>query len=130
MRKLRVSVPSQIRLAQRTLDLTYDELGAVVRLPYELLRVYSPSAEVRAHDGRWNVPPLRATVRVEDVEPIGNYAVRLIFSDRHDTGIFSYALLEEMGRDKFRFMRAYLRQLKAQGKQRRRRQRRPAETKT
>jgi DUF971 family protein len=58
-------------------------------------------------------------VVIDNIEPVGNYAVRLIFSDRHDTGIFSFDMLYDLGCKKFHYMRKYLRHLKLQGKSRR-----------
>ena len=115
---MRSVVPSEIRLSKHVLRITFD--GTTFALPAELLRVYSPSAEVRGHDGVWNIPPLRRNVMLANAEAVGNYAVKLTFSDLHDSGIFSYKLLFDMGARKFFYMRRYLRELKSQNKQRER----------
>ncbi len=94
--------------------------GKSFALPHELLRVFSPSAEVRAHDGTWDLPARRKGVRVKQAEPVGNYAVRLVFDDGHDTGLYSFDLLHDLGSNKMRRMREYIRELKKQGKTRHR----------
>ena len=82
-------------------------------LPAELLRVYSPSAEVRGHS-----PDQRAlqtgkkNVGIKLIEPVGNYAIRIAFDDGHDSGIYSWAYLHELGTEKERFWQEYLQELK------------------
>jgi DUF971 family protein len=112
---------TEIRLGavDKTLRVTFGD-GQSFGLPHELLRVFSPSAEVRAHDGTWDLPPRRRGVAVKSAEPVGNYAVRLVFDDGHDSGLFSYELLHDLGSQKMRRMREYLRELKRQGKTRHR----------
>jgi DUF971 family protein len=85
------------RRAQRRLDVAYDD-GATVSIPFERLRVESPSAEVRGHGGK---RPPRVTgkehVGVVDAKPVGRYAVRIVFDDGHDSGIFSWDYLRQLG---------------------------------
>ncbi len=109
--------PVEIRLrrAQKLLEVEFDD-GARFTLPAEYLRVESPSAEVQGHGpGERKTIPGRRHVGIMGVEPVGNYAVRLLFDDLHDTGIYSWELLHELGRDHARRWHAYLDALKAQG---------------
>lgn len=114
-------IPKELRLrtAHRRLDVTFDG-GETFCLPAEFLRVYSPSAEVFAHNGTWNVPPRRKGVSIQKMEPVGNYAVRLVFDDHHDTGIYPFDLLYDLGSNKFVRMRAYIRRLRQLNLSRRR----------
>ncbi len=91
--------PTEIRLkkAEKLLEIAFDD-GRTFRLPAELLRVESPSAEVRGHGpGQRKIVAGRRHVAIMEVEPVGNYAVRLRFDDLHDTGIYSWDVLYEMG---------------------------------
>ena len=91
--------PTEIRLRRksRLLELRYAD-GARFELPFEYLRVYSPSAEVRGHGaGEGKLELAKEQVQVSEVEPIGNYAVRLVFDDGHNTGLYSWAYLYELG---------------------------------
>jgi DUF971 family protein len=92
-------VEIKLRRAENLLLLTFDD-GSTASLPAEYLRVESPSAEVQGHspDQRQLVPGKRH-VRITAIEPTGNYAIRLIFSDGHDTGIFSWDYLHRLGRE-------------------------------
>jgi DUF971 family protein len=93
--------PTELRLkrAERRLDITFDD-GTRFSLPAEYLRVESPSAEVQGHGpGQKQTVAGKAQVGIERVEPVGNYAVRLIFDDRHDTGIYSWTYLYQLGRE-------------------------------
>ena len=85
--------------AAKILTVSFDD-GKAFALPAEYLRVESPSAEVQGHhpSERQYVPGCRH-VGISAIEPVGNYAVRLTFDDRHDTGIYSWALLHELGRE-------------------------------
>ncbi len=93
--------PTELRLAKdrRTLAVTFED-GSAFTLPAEYLRVESPSAEVQGHnpDERKTVPGKRE-VMILQVEPVGNYAVRLVFDDMHSTGLYSWDYLHELGRD-------------------------------
>jgi len=109
--------PTELRLSKdkRTLTLTF-EGGESFALPAEYLRVKSPSAEVQGHsaDERKTVPGKRK-VTILEVDPIGNYAVRLSFDDMHATGIFTWDYLRELGRNQPRFWQEYLDELAAKG---------------
>jgi DUF971 family protein len=103
-------VPVEIRLskAERVLHVTFDD-GANFALPAEYLRVESPSAEVQGHGPQQKkIVPGKRDVAITGVEPVGNYAVRLTFDDLHDTGIFSWDYLHELGRSQDRLWGAYL----------------------
>jgi len=93
--------PEEIRYNKLTRTLTVafadDER---FELPAEYLRVYSPSAEVRGHGGPIKLVTGKADVGIKAIEPIGNYAVRLVFDDGHDSGLYSWTLLYTLGRDR------------------------------
>jgi len=91
--------PSNIALHQksRILELTWPD-DAVHQLPCEYLRVYSPSAEVRGHaPGQETLQLGKENINITAIEPIGNYAVKLVFDDSHDSGLYSWDLLRELG---------------------------------
>lgn len=109
--------PVEIRLkkAQKTLEIDFDD-GTKVALPAELLRVESPSAEVMGHGpGQKQIVAGRAEVGILDVEAVGNYAIRLKFDDLHDTGLYSWDYLYELGAQKDRIWAEYLAALEANG---------------
>ncbi|GGD23458.1 gamma-butyrobetaine hydroxylase-like domain-containing protein [Pyruvatibacter mobilis] len=109
--------PTDISLkkSERTLTVTFDD-GAMFTLPAELLRVESPSAEVQGHGaGQKKTVPGKRNVAITNVEPVGTYALRIIFSDGHDSGLFTWDYLYELGRDADAKMHAYLLDLKAKG---------------
>ncbi len=101
----------RVRSATQRLEIEFDD-GAQVSLPAELLRVESPSAAVQGHspEQKQTVPGKRG-VNIAAVEPVGHYAVRIVFSDGHDTGIFSWALLHRMGQEQEALWDAYLKAL-------------------
>ena len=105
--------PSELRLHKdrKTLTVTF-EGGERFDLPAEYLRVKSPSAEVQGHSAeeRKTVPGKR-DVGIIEVLPIGNYAVRLVFDDLHDTGIYGWSYLRELGRNYGRYWQDYLDEL-------------------
>ena len=109
--------PTELRLHKdrRTLTVTLDN-GEHFDLPAEYLRVKSPSAEVQGHspDERKTVPG-KQNVMLLEVRPVGNYAVRLVFDDMHSTGIYSWAYLADLGRNRDRYWRDYLDELAAKG---------------
>lgn len=112
--------PTELRLrrADKTLVVTFDD-GTTFELPAELLRVESPSAEVQGHGaGQKKTVAGRRHVGIMEVEPVGNYAVRLKFDDMHDTGIFSWNYLYELGARREAIWQAYLDRLEAEGKSR------------
>jgi DUF971 family protein len=109
--------PTELRLkrAEKVLEIAFDD-GASFRLPAEYLRVESPSAEVQGHGpGQKQLVHGRAHVAILTVEPVGNYAVRLGFDDLHDTGIYSWRYLYELGREQERRWDGYLKALTAAG---------------
>ena len=96
-----MAVATEIRLnkAERALHVAFDD-GARFSLPAEYLRVESPSAEVQGHGPHQKKTlPGKRDVAIIGVEPVGNYAVRLVFDDLHDTGIYSWEYLHELGRE-------------------------------
>ena len=112
--------PTEIRLRKedKVLDISFENDEAF-SLPCELLRVESPSAEVQGHGpGQRTLIVGRRHVNIIAIEAVGNYAVRLVFDDLHDTGIFSWEYLYELGLEKDAKWRAYLGALAAQGKSR------------
>jgi DUF971 family protein len=109
--------PVELRLkkAEKLLEVAYDD-GSRFSLPAEYLRVESPSAEVQGHGpGQKTLVAGRAHVGIIALEPIGNYAVRITFDDLHDTGIYSWNYLYELGVEHEARWRAYLEGLAANG---------------
>ena len=109
--------PTEIRFskAEKILDITFDN-GTRISYPAELLRVESPSAEVQGHGpGQKNIVAGRRHVSILKIEPVGHYAIRLIFDDLHDTGIYSWTYLLELGDHMEDRWNAYLAALKANG---------------
>ncbi len=109
--------PVEIRLKsqQKALEIDFDD-GTSVTLAAELLRVESPSAEVQGHGaGQRKTVPGRRHVGIMSVEPVGNYAIRITFDDLHDTGIYSWNYLYELGRNQESVWQAYLDRLDAEG---------------
>jgi len=90
----------KLRTTSRLLEVTFDD-GSHYELPFEYLRVFSPSAEVKGHGGGEGVLQLgKHNVGISRLEPIGNYALRLHFDDGHNTGLYSWTLLHELGRSR------------------------------
>ena len=110
--------PIEIRLkkAEKRLEIDFDD-GTTVRLPAEYLRVESPSAEVQGHGGpgQKQLVPGKSQVAIRTVEPVGNYAIRIVFDDGHDTGIYSWAYLRELGAEQEKRWANYLKALQAAG---------------
>ena len=109
--------PTALRLksAEKLLEIDFDD-GTSFSLPAELLRVESPSAEVRGHGpGQKQLVAGRRHVGIMNVEAVGNYAVRIVFDDLHDTGLYSWSYLHELGRSRERIWNDYLRALEAAG---------------
>jgi len=95
-------VPTEIKLRNRSrvLEVSFDD-GSRFELPFEYLRVSSPSAEVKGHGPGQEVLVLgKENVGIRAVEPVGQYAVRLVFDDGHDTGLYTWKYLHELGRDR------------------------------
>lgn len=109
--------PTDIVLHQqsRVLEVAFDD-GSRFRLPCEFLRVFSPSAEVRGHGpGQETLQIGKRDVNIQAIEPVGAYAVKLVFTDGHDTGLYSWDYLAELGRSQDRLWRDYLKRLEAAG---------------
>lgn len=109
--------PTELRVSKdrKTLTVTFNS-GATFQLPAEMLRVLSPSAEVQGHS-----PDQRVTVggkkdtEIMQMNPVGNYAVRIVFDDMHDTGIFSWSYLHQLGDEQQERWLAYLAELEEKG---------------
>ncbi len=109
--------PTEIRLARdrTTLTVRFDD-GSSFAFPAEYLRVLSPSAEVQGHSPAQRVTvPGRRHVRIVAVEPVGNYAVRLTFDDRHNTGIYTWDYFHRLGTEQDDLWAGYLADLAAKG---------------
>jgi DUF971 family protein len=111
------SWPTELKVDKERASLTVSfEDGEVFILPAELLRVMSPSAEVQGHSPEERVTvPGKRSVRIVRIEPVGNYAARIVFDDRHDTGLFTWAYLRELGENKEARWQSYLSELAAKG---------------
>jgi DUF971 family protein len=109
--------PIEIRLkrAEKVLEIDFDD-GRSFRLPAELLRVESPSAEVQGHSAaQKKIIAGRRHVGIIGVEPVGTYAIRIRFDDMHDTGLYTWDWLYRLGEDQDRIWQAYLDNLAAHG---------------
>ncbi|MBE65607.1 MAG: 1-(5-phosphoribosyl)-5-((5-phosphoribosylamino)methylideneamino)imidazole-4-carboxamide isomerase [Gammaproteobacteria bacterium] len=112
--------PTEVKLRRQsnTLELSYSD-GSQLEFSSEFLRVHSPSAEVRGHGkGQEVLQTGKRLVKLKNVEPVGNYAVKLEFDDGHNTGIFSWDYLISIGRDKKTLWDDYLLKLQQAGKTR------------
>lgn len=110
-------VPTELKLhrASRVLDIVFGD-GPQYALPCEYLRVFSPSAEVRGHGASEPIlVPGKRDVNIEKIEPVGHYAVRLHFSDGHNTGLYTWAELRELGEHHGDYWAEYLRRMAAAG---------------
>ena len=110
-------IPTEIKLHQksRLMEILFAD-GRGFRLPYEYLRVYSPSAEVRGHGpGQEVLQTGKREVEIRALEAVGSYAVQPVFSDGHSTGIYSWEYLYELGEKQDRLWREYLAKLEAAG---------------
>ncbi|MDP2257764.1 MAG: DUF971 domain-containing protein [Polaromonas sp.] len=102
----------------RILEIVFSD-GAQFRIPFELMRVYSPSAEVQGHGpGQEVLQTGKREVNVVELEPTGNYAVKPVFSDGHESGIFSWDYLYFLGSEQSRLWDDYTRRLEAAGQNR------------
>ncbi len=112
--------PVTIRLRKASCQITLEyEDGTSFDLPFEYLRVYSPSAEVQGHGpGQGVLQTGKENVKVTSIEPVGSYAVRLIFDDGHNTGLYTWKYLYELGAQQDDKWRAYLGRLEAAGHER------------
>ena len=114
------SKPTEIKLhrTSRILEIAFED-GQRFELPCEYLRVYSPSAEVRGHGPGQEVLQLgKEKVNIEQIEPVGNYAVILHFDDGHNTGIYSWETLYDLGEKQDKYWADYLARLEAAGHKR------------
>jgi DUF971 family protein len=110
-------IPTALTLhkASRTLEISFDDLGSV-SLSCEFLRVYSPSAEVRGHgQGQEVLQTGMRTIEIKAIEPVGNYAIRPVFSDGHDSGIYSWDFLHSLCSEHEQLWQTYLQRLEAAG---------------
>ena len=109
--------PTEIRLRKNSALLVVSfEAGESFEFPFEYLRVYSPSAEVKGHGpGQETLQIGKENVRITSIEPVGHYAVRLVFDDGHDTGLYSWTYLHELGRNQAANWQRYLDRLEEAG---------------
>ena len=110
-------IPTEIKLHQksRRLELIY-EGGEAYTLDFEYLRVYTPSAEARGHGpGQETLQTGKRNVVIERIEPVGTYALRLVFSDGHDSGLYSWDMLYNLGKHHDQLWAEYLEQIEKQG---------------
>lgn len=112
--------PTEITAHQnsRTLEIAFDD-GASFVLPFEFLRVNSPSAEVRGHGpGQETLQVGKRNVGLSEIVPVGSYAVKLAFDDGHDSGLYTWQYLYELGKDQDGLWQDYLQRLEAAGESR------------
>jgi DUF971 family protein len=110
-------IPTDIRLHRksRLVEIAYED-GERFELACEFLRVFTPSAEARGHGpGQETLQTGKREVEIERIEPVGTYAVRFVFSDGHDSGLYSWDLLYNLGRHRDELWQEYLKQIEAQG---------------
>jgi len=115
-----MSTPTEITLHQQSkvLEIAFED-GARYKLAFEFLRVSSPSAEVRGHGpGQETLQEGKRDVLLTDVEPAGNYAIKLTFDDGHDSGLYTWEYLHELGQYQDALWQDYLQKLEAAGKSR------------
>ncbi|KZE30054.1 gamma-butyrobetaine hydroxylase-like domain-containing protein [Crenobacter luteus] len=105
----------QLHAQSKVLEIAFDD-GARFELPCEYLRVYSPSAEVRGHGvGQAVLQVGKRDVNISAIEPVGHYAVKLVFTDGHDSGLYSWSYLYELGARREQYWQDYLNRLAAAG---------------
>jgi DUF971 family protein len=112
-----MTAPTELRVSKdrKMLTITFPDRQPY-ELPAEFLRVVSPSAEVQGHSPEQRITvPGKRNVGIMGIEPVGNYAIRIGFDDMHDTGIFTWTYLDELGREKEDRWNAYLAELAAKG---------------
>jgi DUF971 family protein len=113
-------IPTEIKLHKqsRMLEIAFND-GSRFELSCEYLRVFSPSAEVRGHGpGQETLQVGKKNVEITHIEPVGHYAVVLVFSDKHDSGIYSWDYLHDLGINQERYWQSYLQRLEAAGESR------------
>lgn len=109
--------PTEIKLHQqsRLLEIAFDD-GAHYQMPYEFLRVHSPSAEVKGHGpGQETLQVGKMEVQVLEVQPVGSYAMKIVFDDGHDSGLYTWEYLDALGQNQDRLWQKYLERLEAAG---------------
>lgn len=112
--------PTEITLHQqsRLLEIAFDD-GARYKFPFEFLRVFSPSAEVRGHGpGQEILQTGKKNVSISDLDPVGSYALKISFDDGHNTGLYTWPYLHELGRCQDGMWHDYLEKLAAAGESR------------
>jgi DUF971 family protein len=112
--------PTEIKLHQQShmLEITFDD-DSNFRLPYEYLRVYSPSAEVRGHGaGQETLQVGKKHVGVVEVQPVGSYALKIVFDDGHDSGLYTWEYLYSLGKHQVEWWLEYLERLAVAGAKR------------
>ena len=112
--------PTEINLHKqsRVLEITFED-GSTFNFPAEYLRVFSPSAEVQGHGpGQGKLQIGKEDVGIDNIVMVGNYAIQIYFDDNHNTGIYSWETLYDLGRNYERYWADYLRRLKDAGYQR------------
>jgi len=119
MREFALRMPAPINIvlhtASRVLEVEFDD-GARFKLPFEFLRVYSPSAEVRGHGRGQEVLQVgKRDVTIDALEPVGHYAIKPTFSDGHDSGIYAWDYLYELGQEQAELWAEYLERLREAG---------------
>ncbi|NKF52326.1 DUF971 domain-containing protein [Shewanella sp. WXL01] len=102
----------KLKRKSRMLEVTFDN-GEVFNISCEMLRVHSPSAEVQRH-GNPILVTHKKNVNINAIEPVGNYSVKLVFDDGHDTGLFSWKILYELGSQQVEIWERYLARLRAE----------------
>ncbi len=110
-------IPTEIKLHQqsRFMEVAFND-GSRFNLPFEYLRVFSPSAEVRGHGPGQEVLQVgKKNIDIKNVEPVGQYAVVLVFSDGHDSGIYSWDYLYDLGAKQEFYWNSYLRRMEEAG---------------
>lgn len=115
-----MAIPTEITLHQKsgTLEVAFDN-GEHFSLPFEFLRVYSPSAEVRGHGPGQEVLQVgKKNVSLTEVLPVGSYAVKLVFDDGHDSGLYTWDYLHEIGQQQDAMWKDYLERMAAEGESR------------
>lgn len=108
-------VPQQIKLKTKSscMEISYEDMDPV-QLSFEFLRVHSPSAEVKGH-GKPILQHSKSHVKIQQIEPTGNYAIKIVFSDGHDTGLYSWDLLYDLCVNQDKYWQDYLEKLESAG---------------
>ena len=110
-------IPTELTVHQksRLFEVAFDD-GSAFSIPFELMRVYSPSAEVKGHGpGQETLQVGKRDVGIKGVEPVGNYAVKPLFTDGHESGIFTWDYLYKLGSEQSAMWQDYLNRLHAAG---------------